>query len=228
MAMHLTDCFMDLVAYVSYFLRTAPERQPPYGQVKADVTRLLGQSEDCVRKGHVSQEEYDQARFAVCAWVDEAILSSGWKEKAQWQREQLQRLYYRTTEAGEEFFERLNAVGFQQRGVREVYYLCLALGFTGRHCNPGDELLLGQLKTSNLKLLLGTSVGVPSLEREHVFPDAYPTEAFEVSPRERRFRWSVFTVACLAGPVVLFGLLFLVYRFALSGIGENFLRTVAF
>jgi type VI secretion system protein ImpK len=219
---------MELVAYVSYFLKTASARQPAYSQVKADILRLLGQSEECVKKGLFPREEYDQARFAICAWVDEAILSSGWKEKAQWQREQLQRLYYQTTEAGEEFFERLNAVGFQQRAVREVYYLCLALGFMGRHCNPGDEFLLGQLKTSNLKLLLGTSVGIPSLEREQLFPDAYPTDAFEVGPRERRFRFSAFTVACLAGPVVVFGLLFLVYHFALSGIGDNFLRTVTF
>ena len=226
--MHLTDCFMDLLGYVSYFLKTAAKRQPAYSQVKADITRLLGQSEECVKRGLFPPEEYDQARFAVCAWVDEAILSSGWKEKAQWQREQLQRVYYRTTEAGEEFFERLNALGFQQRGVREVYYLCLALGFAGRHCNPGDEFLLGQLKTSNLKLLLGTSVGIPSLEREQLFPDAYPTETFDVGPRERKFRFSAFTVACLAGPVVLFGLLFLVYRFALSGVGENVLRTVTF
>ncbi len=226
--MHLTDCFMDLLGYVSYFLKTTAQRQPPYSQVKADITRLLGQSEECVRKGLFSREEYDQARFAVCAWVDEAILSSNWKEKGQWQREQLQRLYYRTTEAGEEFFERLNALGLQERGVREVYYLCLALGFMGRHCNPGDEFLLGQLKTSNLKLLLGTSVGIPSLEREQLFPDAYPTETFDVGPRERKFRFSAFTVACLAGPVVLFALLFLVYRFALSGVGENFLRTVTF
>jgi type VI secretion system protein ImpK len=226
--MRLTDCFMNVLGYVCYFLKAASERQPPFSQVKADIIRLLGESEECVKKGLVSREEYDQARFAVCAWVDEAILNSGWKEKAQWQREQLQRLFYRTTEAGEEFFERLNAVGFQQRGVREVYYLCLALGFMGRHCHQGDEFLLGQLKSSNLKLLLGTSVGIPSLDREQLFPDAYPTESFDVGPRERKFRFSTFTVACLAGPVVLFGLLFLVYRFALSGIADNFLRTVTF
>ncbi|HSB71556.1 MAG TPA: DotU family type IV/VI secretion system protein [Candidatus Methylomirabilis sp.] len=224
--MHLTDCFVDLMAYVSYFLKSVTQRQPPYSQVKADILRLLGQSEECVRKGLFPREEYDLARFAVCAWVDEAILNSAWKEKAQWQKEQLQRVYYRTTEAGEEFFERLNTVGLQQRGVREVYYLCLALGFMGRHCHPGDEFLLGQLKASNLKLLLGTSVGIPSLEREQLFPDAYPVESFEVGPRERRFGFSIFTVACLAAPVVLFGLLYLIYRFALSGIAENFLRTV--
>lgn len=226
--MHLTDCFIELLGYVCSFLRTAAERQPPYSQVKADITRLLGQSEDGVRRGLFSREEYDQARFAVCAWVDEAILNSAWKDRSQWQKEQLQRLLYRTTEAGEEFFERLNAVGFQQRAVREVYYLCLALGFTGRYCGSGDDFLLGQLKTSNLKLLLGTSGGIPSLEQEPLFPDAYPTEEFDVGPREKRFRFSAVTVACLAGPVVLFGLLFLVYRFALSGVAENFLRTVTF
>jgi type VI secretion system protein ImpK len=226
--MRLTDCFMGLFGYVCYFLKSAGVRQPAYTQVKADITRLLGESEECVRKGLVPQEEYDQARFAVCAWVDEAILNSSWKDKAQWQKEQLQRIYYRTTDAGEEFFERLNSVGFQQRAVREVYYLCLALGFMGRHCHPGDEFLLGQLKSSNLKLLLGTSVGIPALEREQLFPDAYPTETFDVGPRRRTFRFSPLTVGCLAGPVVLFGLLFLIYRFALSGIGENFLRTVTF
>ena len=143
-------------------------------------------------------------------------------------REKIKRFLRNPMLAGEEFFERLNAVGFQQRAVREVYYLCLALGFMGRHCHQGDEFLLGQLKTSNLKLLLGTSVGIPSLEREQLFPDAYPTETFDVGPRERKFRFSALTVACLAGPVVLFGLVFLIYRFALSGIGENFLRTVTF
>jgi type VI secretion system protein ImpK len=219
---------MDLLGYVSYFLKTATQRQPPYSQVKTDITRLLGQSEECVRKGLFVREEYDQARFAVCAWVDEAILNSGWKEKGQWQGEPLQRVYYRTADAGEQFFERLNALGIQERGIREVYYLCLALGFMGRHCHPGDELLLGQLKTSNLKLLLGTSAGIPSLEREPLFPDAYPPESLDMGPREGTLRLSAFTVACLAGPVVLLALLFLAYRFALSGVGESVLRMVTF
>jgi len=224
--MHLTDCFMDLVAYVAYFLKTGAVKQPPYEQVKADILRLLTQSEGCVKKGVFAQEDYDPARFAICAWVDEAILNSPWNPKNQWQREQLQRLYYQTTEAGEEFFERLNALGFHQREVREVYYLCLALGFMGRYCHKGDEFLLEQLKTSNLKLLMGSSVGVPSLERAELFPEAHPTASADIGPRKRPFRFSVPTLACLAGPLILFGLLFLIYRFALNGIGENFLRTV--
>jgi type VI secretion system protein ImpK len=224
--MHLTDCFMELVAYVVYFQRTTAAKQPPYEQVKADVLRLLTQSEGCLKRGVVPPEDYDLARFAICAWVDEALLNSAWGQKGLWQREQLQRLYYRTTDAGEEFFERLNAVGFQQREVREVFYLCLALGFMGRYCHKGDEYLLEQLKSSNLKLLMGSSVGLPSLERTDLFPEAHPTDSVAISAQKKTLRFSIATLACLVGPAVLFGLLYLVYHFALGGIGENFLRTV--
>lgn len=224
--MHLTDSFMELVAYVVYFVKTVGAKQPPYEQAKADILRLLTQSENVVKRGLFSQEDYDLGRFMICAWVDETILNSAWNQKAQWQREQLQRLYYHTLDAGEEAFERLNGLGLHQREVREVYYLCLALGFKGRFHHPGDEYLLEQVKTSNLKLLLGSSVGLPSLERAELFPEAYPVEAVELGVQKQKFRLSPFTIACLAGPVILFGLLFLIYQFALSGVGENFLKAV--
>ncbi|MDI6762487.1 MAG: DotU family type IV/VI secretion system protein [Thermodesulfobacteriota bacterium] len=224
--MHLTDSFMELVAYVVYFVKTVGAKQPPYEQAKADILRLLTQSENVVKRGLFSQEDYDLGRFMICAWVDETILNSAWNQKAQWQREQLQRLYYHTLDAGEEAFEQLNGLGLHQREVREVYYLCLALGFKGRFHHPGDEYLLEQVKTSNLKLLLGSSVGLPSLERAELFPEAYPVEAVELGVQKQKFRLSPFTIACLAGPVILFGLLFLIYQFALSGVGENFLKAV--
>jgi len=224
--MRLTDCFMELIAYVAYFLKTVATRQPPFDQVKAEVQRLISASEQCLKNGAFSREDYDLARFAICAWVDEAILSSSWNEKGQWQGEQLQRLYYQRADAGEIFFDRLNALGPHQRDVREVYYLCLAMGFAGRYCHEGDEYLLEQLKTSNLKLLTGSSVGLPSLERTELFPEAYPAGPGEVAQRKRKVQFSTFHLLCLAAPVVLFGALFVIYRFILSNIGDNFLGTV--
>jgi len=223
--MHLTDSFMELMAYVAYFVKTGAVKQPPYDQVKSDVLRLLTKSEECVTKGWFSKEDYDQARFVICAWVDESILASAWQHRGQWQREQLQRLYYNTTEAGEEVFDRLNALGYHQKEVRELYYLCLSLGLKGRFLKPEDEYLLDQLKTSNLKLLLGSSVGVPSLERTDLFRESYPAESVDLGTQRRKFRFSIFTLIGLAGPVLLFGLLFLVYHFSLDGIAEHILRT---
>jgi type VI secretion system protein ImpK len=225
--MHLSDCFMEVFAYVTYFLRSVEAIQPGFEQVKGDVRQLLKESEGFMGRGGLSRDDYDSARFAVCAWVDEAILRSPWQEKGFWLKDQLQRVYYNTTDAGEEFFERLTALGFHQREAREVYYLCLALGFTGRYCHPGDEYQLEQIRTSNLKLLLGSSVGLPSLERADLFPEAYPITSADPAVRRRRFRFNLVTAFCLAAPVLLFAVLYLVYRFTLGGVGENFLRTVA-
>ncbi len=215
---------MPLVAYVAYFLKTVARRQSSYEQVKADIQRLLAQSEGGVKKGLFPQEDYDLARFAVCAWVDEAILNSSWSQRNQWQKEQLQRLYYQTTDAGEEFFDKLNSLGLHQREVREVYYLCLALGFMGRFIKPGDATLIEQLKSSNLKILMGRSVGLPSLENADLFPEAIPLESGAKVIPKRGWQFPVLTVIALAGPVVFFGLLYFVYQFALNGMAENILK----
>jgi type VI secretion system protein ImpK len=194
--------------------------------VKADIFRALSQSEDCVKKDLFPREDFDLARFAVCAWVDEAILNSNWNFKDFWKREQLQRMYYQTTDAGEEFFDKLNTVGFHQRDVREVYFLCLALGFMGRYCHAGDEYLLGQVRSSNLKLLMGSSVGLPSLERSDLFPEAYQTGMGEPIIRGRRSRFSMVTLGCLIGPLALFGVLFFIYNFVLNSIVDNFFTRI--
>lgn len=220
--MHLTDCFMQLVAYIIYFKRTAGTQQPAYDQVKGDVLRLLNQSEDCMKKGAFPQDDYDQARFMICAWVDEMILSSAWQHKGQWQKEQLQRLYYHTTDAGEEVFNRLNVLGPHQREAREVYYLCLALGFMGRYIHEGDEFLLDQVKTSLLRELLGSSVGLPSLEKKELFPEALPSGETVLGSQTGGSRFSLFTVLCLAAPLALLLVLFLVYQIALHAVGGSF------
>ncbi len=96
----------------------------------------------------------------------------------------------------------------------------------GRYCHKGDEYLLEQLKTSNLKLLMGSSVGLPSLEHSELFPEAYPAQSFEAGPQKRGFTFSFLAIIGIAGPIVLFGLLFLIYKLTLNGVGENFLKAV--
>jgi type VI secretion system protein ImpK len=224
--MRLIDCFIDMIAYITYLVKPGAEKHSSFDQVKADIQRLITQSQRHLEDGTVPREDYDLARFAVFAWVDETIMNSSWDGRAQWQREQLQRLYYQTTDAGEIFFERLNTIGPHQRDVREVYYLCLAMRFTGQYCNPGDEYLLEQLKTSNLKLLTGSSLGIPSLDKRDLFPEAYPVESLEAGPLKTKRRFSPFTLICICSPVVIYWILFLIYRFVLNTIGKTFISTV--
>lgn len=228
--MRLIDCFVDMIVYVSCLVKSNPEAHGPplsYEKARSDMLRLIKDSERCVEDTSISKSDYDLARFGVFAWMDEAVMSSVWEGKSLWQRNLLQRQFYSTVDGGELFFDRLNSVGLHQRDVREVYYICLALGFTGQFCNPGDEILLQGLKNENLKILSGSSVGIPSVDNRELFPEAYPEVSDAViQPKKKRTRFSFFTGFCLAAPVALYAGLFLIYRFVLSNIGETIISTV--
>lgn len=217
--MHLSDTFMDTVAYVVYFLKTAARRPLPHDQVRARILQLLSESQRAA--SDFPSEDYDAGRFAVCAWVDEAIMNSAWAERATWQKEPLQLKYYQTMNAGELFFDRLNALGAHQNDVREVYYLCLAMGFMGRFIRDDDRFLLDQLKTSNLKVLTGASVGVPSLKKGELFPEAYPSDQTGTGPKRPPGRFSIPSLLMAAFPVALFGVLYLIYTFVLGNVSRS-------
>jgi type VI secretion system protein ImpK len=150
-----------------------------------------------------------------------------WNHKSRWRPELLQRLYYNSTDAGEKFFERLNRVGLHQKGIREVYYLCLALGFSGRYCTPEDKIALQQLKEHHLKLLFDGAPESPSLvsfEQHALFPDALSGAPVAKAPKmaSRRTFWAV----TIGAPVAVCILLFAAYRYALYSVGENILRAI--
>jgi type VI secretion system protein ImpK len=215
--MRLIDNFMPLISYVVLLRKNAAAVQPPFQQVKGDLQRLLGQSEAGLKKSDCPPGDYDQARFIVCAWIDESILGSAWQERGQWQRETLQLTYYNTSDAGVEAFERLNQLGFDQKEVREVYYVCLSLGFKGRFINQGDEFLLDQLRSSNLKILTaGTGT---SLTQGELFPEAYPAQVAEIPQAASRFPIPV--IVAVAAPVALFAILFMIYFFSLGSVANK-------
>jgi type VI secretion system protein ImpK len=222
--MRLMDHFIELVIYVAHFKWAADQRQPLYDQVKNDIERFIAISKKRVIQSSTPADDYDKARFAVFAWVDEVILNSNWSHKNRWESEQLQRIYFQTTNASELFFERLNTLGSHQQDVREVYYLCLALGFKGRYCQNSDEDLLDQIKTSNLKILTGGAVGEPSFGDLLLFAEERPTtnETPMMSSKYKRL-FTSFTLFWFGLPLILFGALFFIYLFILDNIGEGFI-----
>jgi type VI secretion system protein ImpK len=221
--MHDYDRFIGVFVFVTETLGELEVTKPSYQQMRESIVKLIGSS----RLDEFAAEDATNARFAVCAWIDEQIARSGWEHKDLWLKEQLQRTYFDTTDAGEEFFLRLERLGPHQREVREVYYLCLALGFTGKFCNSGDEHHLEQLRLANLRLLLGDGAGSSPFDGAPLFPGSHasPDPGLSASRRLPRFSW-VHT-ACLLGPILLFAILFVLYRFMLGSVGDNFLKTVA-
>jgi len=223
--MRMIDCFMELIAYVSLKGKDLPSEQVSFEEVRHNVLRLMSESESCLAANGFSAEDSDLAKFALCAWVDETLLSMQWPGRSQWQKEQLQRLFYKTTRAGEEFFERLNGLGVHQRDVREIYYLCLGLGFSGKYIHDEDRFLLDKLRGSNLKLLFGSSVGVPSFKDIELFPEALPDPA-ESEASKQSTGFSLVSLIGLVAPIVVFGILYGIFAMVLDGYADSILQMV--
>jgi type IV/VI secretion system ImpK/VasF family protein len=142
--------FADLFTYVLLFEQThlQGELQPSYEQVRQDIAALFQQEKATAKRQGMLDKDFQDAGFAVVAWADETILKhTTWKYHHEWNTSPLQLEYYQTRNAGEEFFERLERLGAAQQAVREIYYFCLALGFSGQYfLGLEDALKLTQIR----------------------------------------------------------------------------------
>jgi type IV/VI secretion system ImpK/VasF family protein len=112
------------------------------------------------------------------AWADETILKhSTWKHHHEWNALPLQLEYFQTRNAGEEFFERLERLRAEQKAVREVYYICLGLGFSGQYfLGMEDELKLNQMRHEQAKLLALPVEDVQDIDKLTPQPYQVPTQ----------------------------------------------------
>lgn len=82
-------------------------------------------------------EQFRDAQYALCAFLDESVLGAGESNiRRHIELHPLQYKYFGVHLAGEGFFERLEALRGDVKGnldVLEIYHLCLALGFEGKH-----------------------------------------------------------------------------------------------
>lgn len=146
----VAELFSDLFAYVLLFeqMSQQDEFQPSYEQVRNDIVALLEKQDEAARRQNILERDYQDARFAVVAWTDERILKHNtWQYHNKWNASPLQLTYYNTRNAGEEFFERLQDLQADNKEIRELYYVCLGLGFSGQYfLGKEDELKLDQIR----------------------------------------------------------------------------------
>lgn len=93
----------------------------------------------------ISSSYIQDAKYALAAFVDEAVLVSECPERMEWMSRPLQLQFFGEHLAGENFFKKLSK--FRQGGERniellELYYACLQLGFEGMYKMRGIESLM--------------------------------------------------------------------------------------
>jgi len=95
----------------------------------------------------VRQLGYDGAiqlayRYALCSFIDDAVLATPWGAHSPWTERSLLSTFHNETWGGEKFFtvlSRMQTDPEKYRDVLEFKYLCLCLGFKGKYGKQHDQ-----------------------------------------------------------------------------------------
>ena len=104
--------------------------------------------EEQARAAGVPNEVVLAARYALCAGLDEAVLSTPWGAQSEWAQHPLLVALHREAWGGEKFFDMLDRISqdpARHIDLMELQYLVLALGFAGKYQvqERGHEQLAG-------------------------------------------------------------------------------------
>jgi type VI secretion system protein ImpK len=88
------------------------------------------------RASGVPNETVLASRYALCAALDEAVLSTPWGSQSDWAQQPLLVALHKEAWGGEKFFEMLDRISpdpGRYIDLMELQYLCIAFGFEGRY-----------------------------------------------------------------------------------------------
>ena len=81
--------------------------------------------------------EWELAKYALAAWIDEVLIETAWEGSAWWNENLLEKEFFNSMLANERFYiNAKEAASMPRKDALEVYYVCVVLGFRGLYRDP--------------------------------------------------------------------------------------------
>jgi type VI secretion system protein ImpK len=109
---------------------------PDLPGLRRHALEVIRRFEERARSSGTANEVVLAARYALCAAIDEAVLSTPWGAHSEWAQQTLLVALHREAWGGEKFFEMLDRIAqdpTRHIDLMELQYLCIAVGFTGKY-----------------------------------------------------------------------------------------------
>jgi type VI secretion system protein ImpK len=109
---------------------------PDVSALRRSVLEEIRRFEARARASGVASEVTLAARYALCAALDEAVLSTPWGAHSEWAQQTLLVALHREAWGGEKFFDMLDRISpdpARHIDLMELQYLCIAFGFAGKY-----------------------------------------------------------------------------------------------
>jgi type IV/VI secretion system ImpK/VasF family protein len=137
----LFELARELFTYLVRFREKASSTAaPPLPEVRRDLLGVFARMDNQAKRDPLLMEPYHQVHYALVGLADEVVLTSGWEHSPAWRQALLEERFYNSQEAGSRFFVLANNLDHAPQDVVAIFYLCLALGFSGRYAPADPEL----------------------------------------------------------------------------------------
>jgi len=134
-ANHLLAAAAPLLA-VAIRIGSERGRPPNAEQLRRAMVEAVREFEKRALATGLDTRSLRAARYALCATIDDLVLSTPWGSTSTWAAQSLTSIFHNEVSGGERFFEILQQME-QDLGrhneVVELMYLCASLGFEGRY-----------------------------------------------------------------------------------------------
>lgn len=184
----------------------------PSGDMRREIDGLLKQMEQRGDALGRHPRTVEAIKFALTAFVDETVLTADFPLRDAWEKYPLQLEYFKEHLAGVTFFDRLDEMlknPTADPDVVEVYYLCLLLGYEGKHKKYYLEQLQKIIETVAAYL---RSAG--RLQTVPLSPHWRVVDQPVLSPNRWLPRWARLTLAGAFAGVIL---IYVMMKFFLGG-----------
>src|SRR5262245_5174461 len=107
------------------------------------IVRELKRFEHKLRSSGVQSDTLRTAHYSLCALIDNLVLNTPWSRDSNWAAQTLSSVFHQDDTGGDRFFEILRSLRNDPGGqldVLELMYLCLSIGFEGRHRDDAVRL----------------------------------------------------------------------------------------
>lgn len=219
----LLELATPVIGYCAMLPRAPGDSQPAYESFRREVIDGLRRLEAEAGTNGIEVDDAREACYALSLLLDEQIAESQWSERMRWMGEPLTLMMHQDPEAGVNFFRRLEALQDRQAQVKEVFLICLALGYRGKYVGMDPAQAAAELGAIRQTLLRQIHpVAIDQIRR--LFPEAYREAsplADHVPPPPRWWLWAS------VGAVAVALLIYLGLFFGAGAVGEEAARTLA-
>jgi type VI secretion system protein ImpK len=108
--------------------------------LRKDIHKALQEVDACIHNSSALHSRAEIIRYLVVGFADEVILTSSWHKANEWREKLLEMEIFKTSIAGERFFELLEQYGYRDPELADLFFTCMSLGFRGKYRSRESEL----------------------------------------------------------------------------------------